>query len=124
MAKVVKDSRDGRWLARWRDPDGYQRKRSFPRRVEAERFLVALTAEQHRGNYLDPSAGKVTVAAWSSQWAAGLSHLKLTTLERYLGILRVHILPRWVVVRWRRSHTLSLPSGSRTCPPPVRHRAA
>lgn len=95
MAKVVKDARDGRWLARWRDPDGYQRKRSFPRRAEAERFLVALTAEQHRGNYLDPSAGKVTVAAWSSQWAAGLSHLKLTTLERYLGILRVHILPRW-----------------------------
>jgi integrase len=95
MAKVVKDARDGRWLARWRDPDGYQRKRSFPRRVDAERFLVALTAEQHRGNYLDPSAGKVTVAAWSSQWAGGLSHLKLTTLERYLGILRVHILPRW-----------------------------
>ena len=27
------------WLARWRDPTGTQRKRSFPRRIDAERFL-------------------------------------------------------------------------------------
>lgn len=95
MGKVGRDSRDGRWLARWRDPDGYQRKRSFRRRVDAERFLVALTAEQHRGNYLDPSAGKITVAAWSSQWSAGLSHLKVSTRERYVAIVRVHVLPKW-----------------------------
>ncbi len=70
MARVTKDSRDGRWLARWRDPDGRQRKKSFGRKNEAERFLVALTAGQHRGVYIDPQAGKVT-------WGCGLSDGRL-----------------------------------------------
>lgn len=95
MAKVTKDPRDGRWLARWRDPDGKQRKKSFTRRAEADRFLVALTAQQHRGAYIDPSAGKVTVAVWADRWAEGLSHLKVSTAARYRGILRVHVIPRW-----------------------------
>lgn len=95
MAKVTKDPRDGRWLARWRDLEGRQRKKSFPRRVDADRFLTALTAEQHRGTYVDPSAGKVTVAVWADRWAGGLSHLKVSTAARYRSILRVHIMPRW-----------------------------
>ena len=82
-------------------------KEVLTRRVDAERFLVALTAEQHRGNYLDPSAGKVAVAAWSTQWSSGLSHLKLTTLERYLGILRVPSCRVGAGVRWPRSLTLT-----------------
>lgn len=44
MASVEKRLRDGKttWLARWRDPAGSQRKRSFPRRVDAERFLTSV----------------------------------------------------------------------------------
>src|SRR3954451_3345584 len=95
MARGTKDARDGRWLARWRDPDGRQRKKSFTRKADAERWLTAMTAEMHRGSYLDPAAGKVTMAEWAQQWASGLSHLKETTRERYLGIVRVHVVPRW-----------------------------
>lgn len=95
MSSVTKDVRDGRWLARWRDPSGRQRKKSFTRKGEAERFLVALTAEQHRGTYIDPSAGKVTVGVWAERWQCGLSHLKVSTATRYRGIVRHHILPRW-----------------------------
>ncbi|MGL5864003.1 MAG: tyrosine-type recombinase/integrase [Phycicoccus sp.] len=95
MGHVTKDARDGRWLARWRDPDGRQRKKSFPRRTDADRFLVALTAEQHRGTYIAPAAGKVTVEVWVRRWSDGLSHLKASTAARYRSILRVHVLPRW-----------------------------
>lgn len=95
MAQVTRDTRDGRWLARWRDPDGRQRKKSFPRRADADRFLAALSAEQHRGLYIAPSAGKVTVQVWAVKWLGGLSHLKVSTAARYEGIVRVHVLPRW-----------------------------
>lgn len=33
------------WLARWRDPDGHQRKKSFARRVDAGRFLATISAD-------------------------------------------------------------------------------
>ena len=45
MAGVVKDPRDGQWLARWRDPGGRQRKKSFGRKVDAQRWLDQMRAE-------------------------------------------------------------------------------
>ncbi|HET8766745.1 MAG TPA: site-specific integrase [Pedococcus sp.] len=95
MASITKDSRNGRWLARWRDPQHRQRKKSFGRKVDAERFLAALLAEMNRGNYLDPAAGKVTVGEFATVWVAGLSHLKESTAERYRGIVRNHVVPKW-----------------------------
>lgn len=72
MAKVARDTRDGRWLARWRDPSGKQRKKSFARRVDAERFLIELQAEMQRGRYIDPSAGKLLFSFYAERWLSGL----------------------------------------------------
>lgn len=95
MASVRRDQRDGRWLARWRDPGGRQRKKSFARRVDAQRWLDQLQAEMHRGQYLDPTASRVKVRDAAQQWANGLAHLKESTANRYRGIVRTHILPRF-----------------------------
>ncbi|WP_323098121.1 tyrosine-type recombinase/integrase [Intrasporangium sp. YIM S08009] len=95
MAHVVKDSRDGRWLARWRDPSGRQRKKSFGRRVDADRFLAALMADLYRGTYIDPAAGKLLFAAYAETWSRGLAHLKPSTADRYRDTLRTHVLPQW-----------------------------
>jgi integrase len=95
MAQIVRDSRDGRWLARWRDPIGKQRKKSFGRKVEAQRWLDQLQAEMHSGHYIDPSGGKTLVSGWSQRWCDNLTHLKPSTLERYRGIVNLHILPVW-----------------------------
>lgn len=97
MASVEKRVRDGNatWLARWRDSDGLQRKCSFPRRGEADRFLACVASDLARGTYIDPAAGRVTVEDWSTVWLAGLSHLKVTTFARYRGIVRLHVLPKW-----------------------------
>jgi hypothetical protein len=61
MASIQRDPRNGRWLARWRDPSHRQRKKSFRRKVDAERFLANLQAEMNRGHYVDPAAGKVLI---------------------------------------------------------------
>lgn len=90
--------RDGKvtgWQARWRDPDGRQRKKTLRTKVQAESFLATIRTEMSRGTYVDPVSGRVTVQAWAEQWSAGLVHLKATTQERYRGIVRVHIVPRW-----------------------------
>lgn len=59
-----------RWRARYRTPDGKSRGRVFDRKVDAERFLVSMEHGKLTGAYVDPSAGKVTVAAYWSTWAA------------------------------------------------------
>jgi integrase len=93
MAGVAKDPRDGRWLARWRDPGGKQRKKSFDRKVDAQRWLDQMRADAHRGQYIDPRAGTVRVGDLARTWAGGLSHLKESTAATYRGIVKVHILP-------------------------------
>ena len=76
----------------WRDPAGKQRKKSFARKVEAQRWLDQLQSEMHRGSYIDPSGGKTLVATYAQRWRDNLTHLKPSTLERYKGIVHTHIL--------------------------------
>ena len=95
MAQVVKNTRDGTWLARWRDPAGAQRKKSFKRKVDAERFLSELQTQMNRGTYIDPAAGKLRFAQFAETWMAGLGHLKPSTALRYREVARTHVIPQW-----------------------------
>lgn len=45
--------------------------------------------------YVDPRRSKITVASWAERWLATKVDLKVTTRNRYGGLLRVNILPRW-----------------------------
>lgn len=60
---------DGKWRARWREADGRQRARHFRRKLDAERFLATVTVDQLAGRYIDPNAGKATVAEFAARWA-------------------------------------------------------
>src|SRR5829696_7679098 len=64
----VRTSRYGqgnRWQARYLDPDGRERTRTFERKQDAERFVVTMGADVLRGAYVDPNAGKVTFAQFA-----------------------------------------------------------
>lgn len=100
MASVEKRVRDGKvtWLARWRDPDGKQRKRTFPKKSDAERRLVSIGSALEDGTYVDPSLSKVTFGDWSRVWLDGQVQLKPSTRSRYEGLLRVQVLPTWATV--------------------------
>src|SRR5450759_3316418 len=95
MAQVTRNSADGRWIARWRDPAGHQRKKSFARKVDAQRWLDQALSDLHRGRYIDPVGAKAKTGDYAERWASGLVHLKVSTATRYRGIVRVHIVPRW-----------------------------
>ena len=97
MASIEKRTPKGRtrWYTRYRDPSGTQRTRTFDRKVDAQRHLTSVESAKQAGVYIDPSRAKVTMGEWSERWLAGTAHLKPSTRERYEGILRAHILPRW-----------------------------
>lgn len=94
MASVEKRVREGKvtWQARWRDPDGRQRKRSFGRRTDAERFMATVRADVLRGTYIAPDEGRVTFREYAEQWASIQQHRPSTvdSVERHL---RRHVLP-------------------------------
>ena len=94
MASVAKRTRDGAitWLARWRDPDGKQRKRSFPRKTDAERFLTTVQHGMLTGAYIDPAAGKTTFESYAELWRAGQVH-RPTTTAHVETMLRRHAYP-------------------------------
>lgn len=94
MASVERRARDGRttWVARWRDPEGRQRKRSFVKRSDADRFVTAVAADVMRGTYIAPDEGRVTFGEYAEQWASIQQHRPSTvdSVERHL---RRHVLP-------------------------------
>jgi integrase len=100
MASVEKRLRGGHttYLVRWRDPAGKQCKRSFPRKVDAERHRAAVEVEIDRGVYVDPARSRMTVGEWAADWMKGRSHLKPKTLDSYSSLLRTRVLPTWATV--------------------------
>lgn len=94
MASVDKRLRDGRttWVARWRDEAGQQRKRSFTRKGDADRFATTVEADKLRGTYVDPRAGKVSFQDYAEQWRAGQVH-RPTTTAHVETMLRRHAYP-------------------------------
>lgn len=93
MASIRK--RDGRpkpWEVLYREPDGRQRSRSFPRKVDAQRFLTTVEADKLRGTYRDPDAGRVTFGSFAEGWLAAQTS-DVSTREALATRLRVHLLP-------------------------------
>ena len=62
MAHIRKHPKSGRWQVRYREADGRERSKTFNRKPDAQRFAATVTADIARGEYLDPTAGKTTVA--------------------------------------------------------------
>lgn len=91
MASVEKRTREGQltWLARWRDPEGRQRKKSFPRKVDAERFLTTVESAKLRGVYIDHD-DRTTVAQYARTWAAARPH-RQSTARRVSSLIETHI---------------------------------
>src|SRR5947209_13159372 len=92
MGSIRKAPRTGRWEARYRDPNGGQRTRTFDRRTEAKAFLAALEADVRRGNWLDPALAERPFAEVAAAWLKSNPHKKPTTYARDAAAIRVHLL--------------------------------
>lgn len=94
MASVEKRVRDGRttYLVRWRDESGRQRKKSLPRKVDADRYRAEIEHKLNTGTYVDPSAGRITFRAYAEQWRAAQPHRPNTAMRTASQLTR-HVYP-------------------------------
>jgi integrase len=81
-----------RWRARYRGPDGRIRSRSFDRKVDADRWLVARLGSIDRGDWIAPEAGDVPFVEAATTWLAGLD-IKPKTRSGYESLLRSRVIP-------------------------------
>ena len=97
MAHISRRQRNGkvRYLARYTDPSGRERAKSFTRKKDAERFLTGIENDKLRGTWTDPTLGRVQLADWYALWRRATVALRPNTEARDERLFRLHILPRF-----------------------------
>lgn len=83
-----------RYKARYIDPDGKERSRTFPDRQKkaAEDFLIAVENDKREGKYLDRSRGRMSLQEFAERWRAAQT-FDYTTRDRIGGRLKVQVYP-------------------------------
>jgi integrase len=92
MVKTDRYGKGLRWLARWREPDGAERKKSFRKKVDAEAHVNLVEADKLRGTYIDQRAGEVLLGTYAKEWLANLT-LDPLTLQNIDDRLRRYVEP-------------------------------
>jgi integrase len=90
----IEDRRDeGRgWRVRYRDPARRERSKSFKRKIDAERFLIAIEASKMEGRWVDPRLGKTPLQDLAERWLASRLSIRPKTRDRDVSMLRRHVL--------------------------------
>jgi integrase len=92
MAQGSIQNRGGSYRARFRDPAGVQQSRTFGKKAEADNWLAEQISAAARGEYVDPSAGKVLLSEYAAKWLAMQPH-RPSTAAQAKSRLTCHIVP-------------------------------
>jgi Phage integrase, N-terminal SAM-like domain len=93
VAHIDRRNRNGtlRYVARYVDPGGRERSKSFPRRKDAEAYLTEVEAAKLKGTWVDPAHGRTRFRDWHAEWWPTL-YLRPTTRVRDDTWYRLHVL--------------------------------
>jgi len=88
--------KSGSYRARWQDPDGQWRSRSFDSERAAKAHLTTVENDLADGTYIDDRDGKTPFAAFADEYfAIARRRLARTSYARDKSYLDNHVLPRW-----------------------------
>lgn len=94
--------RGKRWRARYVDPNGVERSRSFDTKIAAQAFLDAeVTTKVTTGTWVDPDRSGVLFGVVAEKWFATKKFRKPKTVAGYRSLLDTVVLPRWESVPLR-----------------------
>lgn len=94
MARQAIDRREnGRYRARYEGPDRLWHSRTFDRKADAKRWLTDQQATSNQGRWVDPSAGQVDFAHYSTTWLTAKTRINDKTRLGYRSLLESRILP-------------------------------
>lgn len=92
MASISRNPK-GTWRARFRPvPGGPQITQTFPRKVDAQRWLAEQSASVVTGQYVDPKAGRVTFRDYAESWRSAQVH-RPSSQAHVETMLRRHAYP-------------------------------
>lgn len=80
------------YRARYRDSSGKQHSKSFAKKLDAQRWLDEITAAVVTGQYVHPTAGRVTFRDYAEQWRLAQVH-RPSTARYHETMLRRHVYP-------------------------------
>jgi integrase len=81
--------------ARWTDPAGRERSRTFGRVIDANRFLAKVEGDKLKGSYVDPNAGRTLFREVAERWYTTTKGLQPPTRRDYRSLLDVWVLPHF-----------------------------
>lgn len=85
-----------RYRAHYRDLDRRNREKAgFVRKKDAEEYLAGILVSAMRGEYVDPSNGKLSIRDLGVVWLANQGHLKPSSLRPVEIAWRLHVEPAW-----------------------------
>jgi hypothetical protein len=89
----IATQKNGRYRARYRDPNGRTRSVTFDRLDDARRFLAGLGGALTHGDFVDPARARTAFEEWAELWWGTTVRLRPTTRRGYRGHLDRHVLP-------------------------------
>ena len=95
VKKRITTAGEVRYDVRYRTPSGEERRETFKRESDARRRRTDIDKAKDTGAYIDRSRAKVTVGISADDWITSKVNLAPKTKDRYQGIIRAHIEPRW-----------------------------
>ena len=100
MPRGAIDRRDnGRYRARHEGADRRWHSRTFDRKADAERWLTDQLSKVNRGQWIDLSAGQVSLDQYATAWLDAKTRIKDKTRDGYRSLLESRILPTFGVTR-------------------------
>ncbi|WP_225729493.1 MULTISPECIES: site-specific integrase [unclassified Nocardia] len=85
-----------RWRARYVDPNGVERSRSFDTKAAAQKFLDGdVTTKVVTGTWVDPDRSAVLFSVVAEKWFATKKFRKPKTVAGYRSLLDTVVKPRW-----------------------------
>ncbi len=93
---AVRKLPSGRFQARYLDSDGVMKAapNTFARKEEANRWLTMTEAALVRGDWIDPSRGRILLKDYAERWINERPKLRPRTIALYRQLLRSHIVPK------------------------------
>lgn len=101
-AKAKRFGHGKRWQARYVDPNGKERCRSFDTKVAAQKFLDGdITAKMITGTWVDPDRSGVLFHVVAEKWFITKKLRKPKTVAGYRSLLDTTVIPQWGAVPLR-----------------------
>ena len=85
--------RNGRYQARYREPSGTERTKTFDRKVDADQYLAQIETSKIRGDWTDPRAGRRKFGEIAREVLDARVDRRATTRARDESVMRSLVSP-------------------------------